>query len=222
VDNSFQTKLLRILQEGTFERVGGNATQRVDARVVAATNRTLKDEVAAGRFREDLYYRLNVVPLHLPPLRERRDDIPELARHFLAKTAKESGVPMKTLSDDAIEALKGGQWRGNVRELENTIERAVILSRANEITADDLWMPGTDMGPPDVRTTPVPTPGALPKIDEGMMKLGLSDFIEEMTKRRVIAALDGTNWRKIEAADSLGVDRATLYRMIKKFEIAER
>ena len=219
VDNSFQTKMLRVLQEGTFERVGGNATLKVDARIVAATNRTLLDEVAAGKFREDLYYRLNVVPIHLPPLRDRREDIPELAMHFLMKVAKESNVAPKTLSQDAIDALRNAHWRGNVRELENTIERAVILSRANEITIDDLWLPSMDALLPDQKVSASGEGAANSHIGDADFKLPLSDFVEEMTKRRVIAALDTTGWKKLEAAEALGVDRATLYRMIKKFEI---
>jgi len=219
VDNSFQTKMLRVLQEGTFERVGGNATMKVDARIVAATNRTLLDEVAAGKFREDLYYRLNVVPIHLPPLRDRKEDIPALVDHFLMKFAKESKAAPKTLMPDAVEALTNAPWRGNVRELENTIERAVILSRSNQITIDDLWLPSMDALGTDARSASLAHDGAAALIDNAHFKLPLSEFVEEMTKRRVIAALDATGWKKLEAADALGVDRATLYRMIKKFEI---
>ncbi len=221
VDNAFQTKLLRVLQEGTFERVGGNSTLRVDARIVAATNKNLKDEVAAGRFREDLYYRLNVVPIHIPPLRERREDIRELAQHFLLKHARESGGATKLLSADAVEMLRSAPWRGNVRELENTIERAVILSRSNEITADDLWLHPAEFSTQDGRMAPGAGAPSSPRIEDEHMRLPLAAFLDEITKKRVIAALDATGWRKMETAEALGVDRATLYRMIKRFEIRD-
>jgi two-component system NtrC family response regulator len=226
--NSFQTKLLRVLQEGTFERVGGSQTLKVEVRAIAATNRNLSDLVSRGQFREDLFYRLQVVPIHLPPLRERRADVVPLARHFLEKTAREMGSPPKHLSDDAVDALIRGDWRGNVRELENTIERAVILSRGDTITAADLWMPVQeadsgmlrDADPSGAPAGHRPTSSAdLQRIDPGTLRLPLSAYVEEMTKRRVLAALEESGWRKQEAADALGIDRATLYRITKKFGI---
>jgi len=135
---ALQVKLLRVLQEMSFERVGGTATLQVDARLVTASNRDLKREVELGRFREDLYYRLKVVHINVPPLRERRDDIPLLVHHFLRKVAKANGLPVKKVSPEALKYLYQYDWLGNVRELENVIERAVILCDGDEIRPEDL------------------------------------------------------------------------------------
>jgi two-component system nitrogen regulation response regulator NtrX len=133
-----QAKILRILQEQRFERVGGTRTIQVDVRVLAATNKDLPAEIAAGRFREDLYYRLNVIPIHLPPLRERREDIPELVDEFMAELAAKLHQPAKHLKDDALSLLMEQSWPGNVRELKNLVERLFILCPAEEIDADTL------------------------------------------------------------------------------------
>jgi two-component system NtrC family response regulator len=135
---ALQVKLLRVLQEMRFERVGGTTTLQVDARLVAASNRDLTREVELGRFREDLYYRLKVVHINVPPLRERRDDIPLLVHHFLRKVAKANGLPVKNVSHEAVKYLYQYDWLGNVRELENVIERAVILCDGDEIRPQDL------------------------------------------------------------------------------------
>ena len=133
-----QVKLLRVLQSGEYDRVGGVETLKTDVRVVAATNADLKKSVAEGKFREDLYYRLNVVPILLPPLRERRDDIPELAAFFLERAAKKNGRPAPELAPDALEALKAARWEGNVRQLENLAERLVVLADGPRIAKSDL------------------------------------------------------------------------------------
>jgi DNA-binding NtrC family response regulator len=133
-----QTKLLRILQEREFERIGSNTPIKVDIRVITATNRNLAEEVEKNRFREDLYYRLNVIHIHMPPLRDRKEDIPPLVEHFLVKYRHEPGAIPTTISEEAVEKLMSYDWPGNVRELENAIERAVVLSRGNVITADHL------------------------------------------------------------------------------------
>ena len=133
-----QAKILRVLQEKSFERVGGNEIITVDARVIAATNKDLKEEVRKGAFREDLFYRLNVIPFHVPPLRERRDDIPLLLSHFLKEFAAESAREAPILSKEAIEVLCGYRWPGNVRELRNLVERLVIMARSNTITPEDI------------------------------------------------------------------------------------
>lgn len=208
--NGFQTKLLRVLQEGVLVRVGGTETIQVDVRVIAATNKDLERMVDAGEFREDLFYRLQVVPLEIPPLRERREDIPLLASHFVKKACQENGLSARRLSPDAMAALESAEWRGNVRELENTIERAVILTREEEIGVDDLWLPPSD--------------GARqqPTLRQDLAGLPLGDFVDEMTKQHVLRALEATNWKKQEAADRLGVDRATLYRMIKRFGLDQQ
>ena len=136
-----QAKMLRALEERTFERVGGNATVRVDVRVVAATNRNLRAAVAARRFREDLYFRLSVFPITMPPLRERAEDIPLLARHFVERFCREMDKPMMTLAESAEDALRAYAWPGNVRELQNCIERAVILSDGDRLHAHLTWRP---------------------------------------------------------------------------------
>lgn len=207
---NFQTKLLRVLQEGTFTRVGSNETLKASVRVIAATNRELEKMVKEGTFREDLYYRLRVVPLEIPPLRERREDIPVLARHFLKTACQENGLPRRALSDDALSALKSHDWKGNVRELENTIERAVILTRSEEITADDLWL-----APAEGRQTPHEENDQASEFKD----YPLNEFIEEMTKQHVLRVLEAKRWKKQEAAEQLEIDRATLYRMIKRFGI---
>jgi Nif-specific regulatory protein len=145
-----QVKLLRVLQEREFERVGESRTIHVDTRVIAATNQFLEDEIEAGHFREDLYYRLNVVPIHLPPLRERREDIPALARFFLARYSEENRRDPPDLPVDVLKVLLARDWPGNVRELENCIERAVVLAHGQPLTPDMLVMPG----PPEGRLRP--------------------------------------------------------------------
>ena len=146
IGGDFQAKLLRVLQDGEVLRVGGAEQRTVDVRVVAATNRVLRDEVAAGRFREDLYFRLNVIPIQLAPLRERREDILPLARHFLRRHAADAGRPL-AFTADAEAALLAHAWRGNVRELENAIERGVVLARGDAITPEDLLLEETPAGP---------------------------------------------------------------------------
>ncbi len=222
--NNFQAKLLRVLQEGVITRVGGNANIRVDVRIVTATNRDLEEYVQQGKFREDLFFRLNVVPVHIPSLKERPSDIPLLAEHFLKAAIEEHDLPPKRLSEDAIELLKSHTWPGNVRELENTIERAMILSPEQVITAADLWLPGEQNS--------TGSSGHQRRLAEGqasprevhipvtILDKPLGGFLDEMAKIRVLHALDRTEWRKQEAADLLGIDRATLYRQMKKFGIS--
>jgi len=208
--NNFQTKLLRVLQEGEIIRVGGTETAKVNVRVLAATNRDLDALARQGKFREDLLYRLRVVPIRIPPLRERREDIPELARFFAMRAAQENGLNYKPLSDAAIEQLTHCDWRGNVRELENTIERAVILSHGEEIGTDDIWLP---------LDRDVATPAARPaeNLDADIENLPLNEYIDEMTRRHLLRCLEQAGWRKQDAAEALGIDRATLYRKIKRY-----
>jgi DNA-binding NtrC family response regulator len=205
--NNFQTKLLRVLQEGEIIRVGGNERIKVDVRVLAATNKDLEQLVQERKFREDLFYRLKVVPITLPPLRERREDIPELAEFFALRTAEDNGIPYKPLSPEAIELLKGCDWPGNVRELENTLERAVILSRGDQIEAEDIWLPLDRTAP----RTPAPV------ADPSLSTLPLNEYVDEMTRQHILRTLERKEWKKQEAADELHVDRATLYRMIKRY-----
>jgi len=193
----FQAKLLRVLQDGEVLPVGGTRSRRVDVRVVTATNRSLRDEIAAGRFRDDLYYRLNVIPVQLAPLRERREDILPLAHHFLARHAAESGRGL-ALAPEAEEALVAHAWPGNVRELENAIERAVVLAHGERITPEDLLLeqhgPSADAAP------------------EGT----LQDSLDRAAAARIRSALEAAKGNRAEAARGLGIDRTTLYRLMKR------
>ncbi len=192
-----QVKLLRALQEGEFERVGGSRAVRVDVRVVAATNADLREEVKAGRFREDLFYRLNVIHVDLPPLRDRKDDVPLLAHHFLKKYAAKNAKEIGGITKAAIDQLMTWDWPGNVRELENAIERAVVLCRGDAIDIDEL-PPHIRQGQSEARVLHVPigTP--------------LAD-IEEMVIRETLAATKGD---KRLAAQLLGIATRTIYRKI--------
>ena len=203
VDASFQAKLLRVLQEREVLPVGAQATVPVRARIVAATNRDLRAEVDAGRFREDLYYRLSIIPLQIPPLRERAEEVIPLARHFLARAAARMGVSRTGWTPEVEAYLTGHTWPGNVRELENLIERAVALSLGEVIEMEDLML--------DVSRAPAPV-GAL---GEGT----LDEVVAAVTARHVRATLARCEGRRQEAADALGIDRTTLYRLMKRHAI---
>jgi DNA-binding NtrC family response regulator len=199
VSGDFQAKLLRVLQDGEVLPVGGNKPRSIDVRVVVATNRPLRDEVTAGRFREDLYFRLNVIPIQLAPLRERREDVLPLARHFLQRYADEADRQV-SLSEEAEQALFAHPWPGNVRELENAIERAVVLAREESIKSEDLLLEQAT----DSRAT---TQGTL------------QDALDQAATARIRAALEAANGQRAEAAQALGVERTTLYRMMKRLGI---
>jgi two-component system response regulator PilR (NtrC family) len=199
-----QVKLLRVIQERTFRRVGGTSDIRFDARVVAATNRRLEDEVAAGRFREDLYYRLNVIEVELPPLRERREDVPLLVAHFVAKCGSELGREVQRVTDPALDKLVAYDYPGNVRELENVIERAVALSRGGEIDVSVL-------PPTVVRARPASGPPRLPA--EGV---SLETVLADFERGLLLEALEQCGGVKKRAAARLGVSfRSFRYRLEK-------
>jgi DNA-binding NtrC family response regulator len=191
-----QAKLLRVLQEGEVLRVGGSEPRSVEVRVVAATNRVVREEIAAGRFREDLYFRLNVIPIRLAPLRERREDILPLARHFLARHGREAGRRL-TFGTEAEEVLAAHPWPGNVRELENAVERAVVLARGEQVTPEDLLL--------EERLGAPPTADA-----------SLQDCLDQAAATRIRAALGAAGGQRAEAARTLGIDRTTLYRLMKR------
>jgi two-component system response regulator AtoC len=197
VGPALQVKLLRVIQEQEVRRVGGTVPLKVDVRIIAATNKDLARLVKEGDFREDLFYRLNVVRMVLPPLRERREDIPMLAYHCLQKATVGSGQPPRGLVPETIEVLKRYHWPGNVRELENVIERAVSLARGPLLLPGDL--------PECVRETSAPAD------EDGLMTL------EEMEKRYLVKVLRETAGNKVRAAKILGIDRRTLYRMAQRF-----
>lgn len=204
VSADFQGKLLRVLQERAFYRVGGTAERTTDVRVVAATNRDPRAEVARGRFREDLYFRLAVIPIHLPPLRDRPEDIVPLARHFLAKWNAELSRKI-TGWTPAVEAyFLRHAWPGNVRELENTIERGVVLARQERMEMEDLLI--------DVTTE-------APSRESSQPSENLQTFLDRAAADRVRAVLQEVGGARGEAAKRLGIERTTLYRLMRKYGI---
>jgi sigma-54 specific flagellar transcriptional regulator A len=209
-----QVKLLRLLQQREYSMVGDDRVLHADIRVVAATNRNLEEEVAAGRFRQDLYYRLNVIQLDLPPLRERLEDLELLALHFLRTSAVRSGRPdICGFTEEAMTRLKAYDWPGNIRALENTIERAVLLSPGPLIRAEDL--------PERVRTAREPdapvNPTQLPETG-----IDLRAAVEEYETNLVRQALARTGWNKTKAAQLLGMNRTTLVEMLKRKSATRR
>jgi DNA-binding NtrC family response regulator len=199
-----QGKLLRVLQDGEVRPVGGTQSTKVDVRIIAATNRELGEEMEEGRFREDLYYRLNVIPLHIPPLRERPDDIPPLVAHFLARHSAEQ---RRTVSARAMTWLQAQSWRGNGRELENAIERALALAEGEELQVEDLRAH-------DARSEPEVDPAS--RLLESAAASSLS--LRELEERYVDQILRKTGGNKVQAAAILGIDRKTLYRRAERRE----
>ena len=226
VSLTVQVKLLRVLQEQEFERVGDSRTIQVDVRIVAATNRDLTEQIADGTFREDLYYRLNVVPIYLPPLRARVDDIPPLAEHFLTRTAARNQREIDSISSETLDVLKRYDWPGNVRELENYIERAVVLADGPTITPDLL--------PPHVRGEQRPqigrtTASGFGSLCEETVRSGLGELgetgkvhervlagVERELIRQVLEACHGT---QTKTAARLGINRNTLHKKIEDYEL---
>jgi two-component system NtrC family response regulator len=197
-----QSKLLRVLQEREFEPLGAERTQRVDVRVIAATNRDVKRLVEEGKFLEDLFYRLNVIPFVLPPLRDRREDIPALAEHFLRKHSQRTGRKVEGLSDGAMERMTTYDWPGNVRELENTIERAVVLSPGPVIDAADITMPSV---------AGVATPG--------LPSLKLRSNVDWVERQTIQQALERSSGVKKDAAVLLGISQRALSYYLAKYRV---
>ncbi len=209
---ALQVKLLRVLQERKFERVGGVKTISVDIRVVAATNQDLEAAVKEGRFREDLFYRLNVIPIHVPPLRERRNDIPLLAKHFLKKYCSGKKKCVEGITDEALEILSKYDWPGNVRELENIIERMVILTNGSMITKEDLPFQIVEKAGETASIITMPS-DILELPEDG---LSLSQAVSELEKRLILKALERTGGVKNRAAKLLKMNRTTLIEKMKK------
>ena len=245
MDLSLQVKILRVLQEKEIERVGGTGTKKVDVRVVAATNRDLEREVAAGRFREDLYYRLNVIPLHLPPLRERGGDVLLLAEHFLKEDCKKKERETLTLAPDTRRILSAYSWPGNVRELENFMERLSILVDGDTVTPADLpakildevgdlaALPEPELPPLEVPLTSEPAQAqaaAVPAAQAAVpgdfvwptltvleeKSMNLKDFLDTVEGRLIDEALARADGVKNQAAEFLGIKRTTLIEKLKK------
>lgn len=200
ISPAVQVKLLRVLQEKKFERVGGERTIEVDVRIIAATNKDLKEEVEKGNFREDLYYRLNVVHIQLPPLRERKEDIPLLAAAFLKEIAKENNKTINAIDQKARTILYNYTWPGNIRELRNCIESAVVMTRDDIITADDL--------PPHIREA---------GDHDDYIRIPLGASMQDAEKEIIRSTLAHCSGNKSKAAEILGIGRKTLYRKIEEY-----
>jgi DNA-binding NtrC family response regulator len=204
ISPSIQVKLLRFLQEHEFERVGGTQTIRVDVRVIAATNKNLAEEVAKGRFREDLYYRLNVVALEMPPLRDRRTDIPALARFFLERYSNENAKTIEAIAPETLQLLQAYDWPGNVRELENAIERAVVLASGSSIEPAQL--------PSHVR----------PKIQPGGMPVIPGSTMADIERYAILETLKATGGSTSKAAEMLGISTRTIQYRLHEYKEAPR
>ncbi len=201
---SAQAKVLRTLQDGVVTRVGGESSTTVDVRVIAATNKDLEAEIEAGRFREDLYFRLNVVPLHVPPLRDRRDDIPMLVRHFTEQAIEEQRLPPRRLAPQAVERLVDMDWPGNVRELKNTVERLLILSRGPEVGAQEVErLLGGAQG--------AGLPSELMRADT------FAEFKDRAEKAYILGKLREHEWNVSATARSIDMPRSNLYKKIDKY-----
>ncbi len=210
-----QAKLLRVLQEKSFERVGGNLTQHVDVRILAATNKDLKDEVEKGRFREDLYYRLNVIHIHLAPLRERVDDIPALVNHFLEKNSASLGRALD-ISPEALRLLVSLPWEGNVRELENTIERAAILCNSDRIEPEDVQPDSSELANAHEWSSGLELSQFIPE------HLSLAEVLNGIEEKLVRKALDDTGFVQARAAEQLGITKSLLQYKMKKYNLQRR
>jgi two-component system, NtrC family, nitrogen regulation response regulator NtrX len=204
-----QAKVLRVLQEGELTRIGGAKRLKVDVRVIAATNKRLDEEIAAGTFREDLFYRLNVVPLHVPPLRERREDIPALVAHFVDLLARHEGVALRRVSPDALALLQQLDWPGNVRELRNTVERLLILASETEIAARDVERL--------VGARPVASAGDLGALEACRT---FEEFKDAAERAFLVAKLREHDWNVAETARVLEMPRSNLYKKIERYALS--
>jgi two-component system nitrogen regulation response regulator GlnG len=222
-----QTKILRVLQSGTFERVGGNTPLKVDVRIIAATNKPLEQAVAARQFREDLFYRLNVVRIHIPPLRERREDIPLLVNYFMKTVARDQEHAPKSIAANVIRALEKYHWPGNVRELENVIRRAHVMAKGDAILSGDLPTEITGQSSGGISTVPSVV-GEAATSDAAALARQLFQWarrdpklkvIPTVERELVIQALKETDNNQVQAAKLLGITRATLRKRVEKFGI---
>jgi two-component system nitrogen regulation response regulator NtrX len=200
-----QAKVLRVLEEQAFERVGGKETLRVDVRVLAASNQNLQEQIAAGRFREDLFYRLSVIPIEVPPLRKRREDLPALVEHFISLFSAENGRRPKTISVEALAYFLAYDWPGNVRELRNMVERLVIMAPRDVIGPEDL--------PPPLRSREGGT------VDEAQKDKTLKEAREAFERAYILGELRAHEWNMTRTAERLGIERSHLYRKLKSYGI---
>jgi DNA-binding NtrC family response regulator len=201
---SIQAKLLRVLQEREFEPLGSERTEKVDVRVIAATNRDLRRMMASGEFHEDLFYRLSVIPIELPPLRARREDVPALVSHFVAKHRRRAGKCVERVNEEAMAALTAYDWPGNVRELENAIERAVVLSRSPVIGLPELSLPAA---------------GGVGDKNDGLPSMSLRDNVDWVERETIRRALENAKGVKKAAAESMGISQRALSYYLRKFQL---
>src|SRR5712691_3960800 len=209
-----QAKVLRVLQEGEVERIGSARTIKVDVRVIAATNKNLEEEIEKGRFREDLYFRLAVIPIHVPPLRERAEDIPLLVRHYMDFFSRENNVRPKRITAAAIEALGRSRWKGNIRELRNTVERLIIMTGADTIDLPDL--------PDSVRSPSSGGKSTAAASDGDAAKLGtLREFKENAERMFLVGKLRENGWNISKTAEVIGTPRSNLYKKLEQYQISQ-
>jgi Nif-specific regulatory protein len=206
---SIQAKFLRVLEGHQFERVGGNQAIKVDVRVIAATNRDLEKDVAEGKFRRDLYFRLHVVEILVPPLRKRIEDVIELAAYFLERFNSETGKKIRGFTPAALEQMQKYRWPGNVRELKNVIERAVVLTQGDRVEAGDLALSSL---------APSSESGEIPQPISNYEPMALVD----VERRHILATLNAEGWNKSRTAAILGIERSTLDRKIRRYELKQR
>jgi DNA-binding NtrC family response regulator len=205
---SIQVKLLRFLQDSVIRRIGSSVSRKVDVRIVAATNRELSAMVRSGEFREDLYYRLNVIPLNLPALTERCEDIEILTEYFIRKIGAEVGRPPLSITRDAVEKLLSHRWPGNVRELENTLKRGIALCTGDQLRADDIIFIASDSSTPEPMAVPTRT----------TLKLK-GNLLDTSQRTLIVKALDDNDWNYTKTAAELGIGRTTLWRKIRKYDL---
>jgi transcriptional regulator with GAF, ATPase, and Fis domain len=210
---STQAKLLRVIQEKEFRPVGGRGTVKVDVRVIAATNRDLDEMVKDGAFREDLYYRLNVFPIRVPPLRERKEDIPALTYHFLKKYSEETGKDVTHISLESIKRLTAYDWPGNVRELENIIHRAVILTKGKTLRPRDITLPESEAAELDV-------PMTSEELKEKKKELR-EKSVEEVERAFILKALERNGWNVTKASQEVGMQRSNFQSLVKKYQLSK-
>jgi two-component system, NtrC family, nitrogen regulation response regulator NtrX len=202
-----QAKVLRVLQEGVVTRVGGARSTRVDVRVLSATNKNLEEEIRAGAFREDLLYRINVIPIHVPPLRERREDIPMLVRHFADIAVREAALKPRSFSDEAVEKLSRLDWPGNVRELKNTVERLLILVQGDSVAGRDVELLGGSVGAGDGLSSEI------------LGAQSFADFKEAAERAFILHKLREQDWNVSETARILDMPRSNLYKKIERYNL---
>jgi len=205
-----QAKVLRVLQEGEVERLGSSRTLKVDVRVIAATNKDLEEEIEKGLFREDLFFRLSVIPIFVPPLRERADDIPALVGHFAEQFTRENNFRAKRFTPDALAALQRGRWKGNVRELRNAIERVIIMTPGDVVAAADL--------PESVRAE---APAAALPEDRGERPGTLREFKESAERAFLLEKLRENEWNISKTAETIGTPRSNLYKKLEQYNIRQ-